>query len=142
MEGVLRYKTERDVVKGFGSPCSAGIDLALPEETIIYPGEPTFVDFGVSVEIPEGCFGMLVVRSSLGFKKGIGLANQVGIIDSDYRGSIKACLVKTWGGREILTSGTRVLQLIILPYVALSLMKTDTLSDTERGEGGIGSTGT
>ena len=138
----------------------AGIDLVTTEtvdfypegKSIVYDGKrksyhtgPVLVGTGIAVEIPEGCFGMLVGRSSLGTKKNIRLANSVGVIDSGYRGEIKLALY--YGAmalNDIVTIERydRVAQLVVMPFVQAQPELVQDLSDSQRGTGGFGSTGT
>lgn len=103
---------------------------------------------GLSIEIPQGYVGLLFARSSIS-KKNLDLANSVGVIDSGYRGEIIAKFKPTgmfsesdWD-EEMLTFkvGERVCQLIILPYPEIEFSEVDSLNDSDRGEGGFGSTG-
>lgn len=147
------------VLPEYKTATAAGLDLTLVED-ITVDGDVKMGKTGLAVEIPEGYFGMMVQRSSLA-KSGVQLANSVGIIDSDYRGELmlplityKTELVMVEGeGLRIRTKpvtlkkGERVGQLLIVPCVALSVQnqftveEAETLSDTERGTGGFGSTG-
>lgn len=121
-----------------GTTNSAGLDLTV--QSINSNGNLTTVDTQVSVAIPEGYFGLLVARSSL-HKSGWMLANSVGIIDSDYRGSIRIILCQVPGveSKEICV-GQRIAQLVIVPYVQPMLNPVKSLDVTER-VGGFGSTG-
>lgn len=138
----------------FGTVCSAGMDLyvsgyldGVKQERGGYwveHGGTTIIPLGVSVEIPDGYFGILVLRSSMGFKRGISLVNNVGIIDNDYRGELKLCVTlasDSFSAEEFIRAGERIAQLIILPMQYIQLKEVDELSDTERGIGGFGSTG-
>jgi len=112
-----------------GTPNSAGLDLTVAS----YEGDT--VHTGLRVQLPEGTFGMVVPRSSLG-SEGLYLKNTVGIIDSDYRGEI---LLKIAG--YVPTVGERIAQLIVVPYMHVDPIEVTALDDTVRGEGGFGSTG-
>ncbi len=94
--------------------------------------------FGIAVEIPAGYCGLLVERSSC-HKVSVSQANKVGIIDSDYRGELMAPFYNTSG--EALLEGSRIAQLVIVPIFSPDPEWSDELSDSERGEGGFGSTG-
>lgn len=125
-------------------PTDAGADLRanLTEPLTLQPGESAFIDTGIAVAIPDGYFGMLVIRSGLACKHGITLANSVGIIDSTYRGPIKAKLVNLGYLPYTIEPTERIAQLIIVPCVLAGFTPVETLEATERGEGGFGSTGT
>ena len=109
----------------------AGLDLRITETVKLEPMQKCVVGCGLAVEIPSGCVGLVFPRSGLAAKQGITLSNSVGVIDSGYRGYETVTL----------EAGTRVCQLVVMPYVPCDLVPVDELSDTERGAGGFGSTG-
>lgn len=121
-----------------GSKGAAGIDLKamsmeyLDKNTIRY-------NLGVAVEIPEGYFGMLVARSSV-VNRGMMLTNGVGIIDSDYRGPLMAVFTIVDRVKSHYLPGEYVCQLVIVPTAKVEVNEIYQLLDTERGEGGFGST--
>ena len=123
---------------------SAGADLKVKtdESIVIKPSESAEIYTGVYLEIPNGYVGLLFVRSSFG-KKGLMLKNSVGVIDSDYRGEIIAQVVNTSTEDIVLTDGERFSQIVIVPCLSLkdNLEVVEELEETERGEGGFGSTG-
>ena len=118
----------------------AGLDLRAAEDATLQPGQSRLVGTGVAVEVPQGCVGLLFPRSGLG-SKGVTLRNAVGVIDSGYRGEVKAALWNTTGDVFDVHAGDRVCQLVVMPYVPCGLELADELSETERGEDGYGSTG-
>ena len=107
----------------------------------IRPGETAKIGTGIAVEIPDGYFGAVFARSGLAAKKGLRPANCVGVIDSDYRGEIFVPLHNDSGELQTIADGDRIAQLIIRPYMTVDFTEVDELSETERGEGGFGSTG-
>lgn len=119
----------------------AGLDLRITETVTLEPMQRRVVGCGFAVEIPSGCVGLLFPRSGLASKRGIALANSVGVIDSSYRGEVCAALINLSYEAVTLEAGTRVCQLVVVPYVPCELVPADELSDTERGAGGFGSTG-
>ncbi len=127
----------------YGSLCAAGIDLATPtgETIIIEPGEFAKIKLGISIEIPDGCFGAIYPRSGLATKQGLVIKNTVGIIDSDYRGEVMVCLHNTSDYVQTIEPGSRVAQMIIQPYVKVNIVEVNSLTDTKRGNGGFGHTG-
>ena len=125
----------------YATPGSAGADLSVYKETIIDPNQSVKVDIGLSFEIPENHFGMVVPRSSLFDKLGLVLVNSVGIIDSDYRGNISMNLYNVTDKPTYLTYGTRIGQIIFIPYLKQNFQQAIKLSETTRGSGGYGSTG-
>lgn len=126
----------------YGSEGAAGIDIYYngDDEITIGPGNLAELKTHLAVEIPEGYFGMLVVRSGYGWR-GLSMLNSVGIIDCDYRGEIGIKLVNH--GHDIITiePGVRVAQMILIPYRCAELKGVESLGETERGSGGFGSTG-
>jgi dUTP pyrophosphatase len=123
---------------------SAGWDLtALTIEKLDIPGNVWKVHTGIAVEIPKGYVGKLYARSSC-FKYGIMLSNSVGIIDADYRGEVCFIFSKVsqgYDGFKSLNPGERVGQILIELCPDVELVEVDELSETERGQGGFGSTG-
>lgn len=119
----------------------AGLDLRITQTVTLEPMQRVIVGCGLAVEIPTGCVGLLCPRSGLASKQGITLANSVGIIDSGYRGEVCAPLINLSYETVTLEAGTRVCQLLVMPYVPCELVMVDELSETERGAGGFGSTG-
>ena len=124
---------------------SAGYDLKLQEDVVLNSKVDNVIRLGFATEIPEGYCGLLMMRSSAGLK-GIKLLNTVGVIDSDYRGEWIAHLdVETSGTvyRELAYKrGDRILQAVFVPVLQTELSLVTELSETERGTGGFGSTGT
>ena len=128
----------------YGSQFSAGADLyACENDTVtIAPHETVLIHTGLSVEIPEGFAGFIYARSGLASKKGLAPANKVGVIDADYRGEIMVALHNHSSLAQSVESGERVAQMVIAPFLKADFIEADELSDTVRGEGGFGSTGT
>lgn len=96
---------------------------------------------GLAIELPDGYAGLVYARSGLALKRGLAPANKVGVIDSDYRGELMVAMHNHGAVPQTLEPGERLAQLIVTPYVVAAFEETDTLSDTNRGEGGWGSTG-
>lgn len=119
----------------------AGLDLRITHDVTLKPGERATVGTGIGVEIPQGCVGLVFPRSGLASKHGITLSNSVGVIDSGYRGEIGATLLNQSDETTTLDAGTRVCQLIVMPFVPCELVPCEELTETERGAAGFGSTG-
>ena len=119
----------------------AGLDLRITNDVTLRPGERATVGTGIAVEIPQGCVGLIFPRSGLASKYGITLLSSVGVIDSGYRGEIGAILINTSDETITLDAGTRVCQLVVMPFVPCELVTVEELSETERGTAGFGSTG-
>ena len=120
----------------------AGLDLYIPERQgrLIHPGTAYAIDLGVRVAIPDGYYGQLTLRSSAA-AKGLTLPNGVGIIDSGYRGTLKAIVVALFEPVPV-AAGERICQLLILPQPPVDIEIGTVEDDTPRGRGGFGSTGT
>lgn len=139
---ILNIKTE-NVLPEYKTESSAGMDIYSFNDTdiIIEPGNTEAISTGLKMEIPEGYFAAIYPRSSTGVKRNLMLANSTGIIDSDYRGEIKLFFYNFGKESQVIKKGERLAQLIIQPYERVKIKKVNSLSDTSRGEGGIGSTG-
>lgn len=120
----------------------AGLDLYVPDgqTCLVRPGAVYTIDLGIRVAIPDGYYGQLTLRSSAGVQ-GLTIPNGVGIIDSGYRGNLKL-LVAALAEPVLVTAGERVCQLVILPLPAIQWEPGIVDADTDRGQGGFGSTGT
>ena len=135
---------DNSIVPTRGSAKAAGVDLYAHLESdniVIQPGETVMLGSGIACEFPEGYWGMVVPRSSIGIKRGLMLPNNCGVIDEDYRGEIMIAFTNVGITNQTIENGERVAQMILLPYVLHDIVETGELSDTERGAGGIGSTG-
>ena len=121
---------------------SAGLDLRSDRFIRISKGEVIRVGTGIHVEIPDNHVGLLCLRSSLGIK-GIKLANQIGVIDCDYRGEIMVYLESTFDKPIDIDRGQRIVQLVVLPQPRMFITEVELgdMWETERGDGGFGSTG-
>ena len=128
----------------YGSKYAAGADLyaCIDSAVSVQPGETHLIPTGLSMELPEGYAGLIYARSGLASKKGLAPANKVGVIDSDYRGEVLVALHNHSTTAAVVEPGERIAQLVITPYIVGLFEEADELSDTVRGEGGFGSTGT
>lgn len=129
----------------YATPNSAAFDLRanLPQgEVVLKSNESYAVPTGFAMEIPNGFVGLVFARSGLAAKNNVNLTNGVGVIDSDYRGEIKVLLYNAGKNDFVITHEMRVAQMMLVPYSFASFDEVDSLSDTERGSGGFGSTGT
>ena len=116
----------------------AGLDLYAVEDNVVPPYSSGCFDTGVHVEIPAGFVGMVKSKSGLNVKQGI---TSEGVIDSGYTGSIMVKLYNHTNEGVYIKKGQKISQLVIMPCVLCSLELVDSLEDTERGNGGFGSTG-
>lgn len=122
---------------------ASGMDLKayLDEPITLKPMERTLVPTGLFVQIPEGYEGQVRARSGLAIKKGIGLVNSIGTIDSDYRGELKIPVINFGSEDFTINDGDRIAQFVIAKYERVDVVAVTELDDTERGEGGFGHTG-
>jgi dUTP pyrophosphatase len=126
-----------------GDDNAAGYDLYayLDETMTIEPHETRKIGTGIAMEIPTGYFGGVFARSGIATKRGLRPANAVGVVDSSYRGEIIVALHNDTDYPQTIEPYERVAQLIIIPYLAPTLVEANELSKTKRGTGGFGSTG-
>lgn len=128
----------------YATPGSAGMDLSacIDEPIVIKKGEIAFIPTGISISLPSNDYvAYIYARSGLACKKGITLANCVGVIDSDYRGEIKCALINLGTEDFTVNFGDRIAQLVIAPVCIADINITEDLDETSRGTGGFGSTG-
>lgn len=133
----------RAKVPAYGSADAAGADLyALADGPVtIAPGETVLIHTGLALAIPKGYVGLVYARSGLATKQGLAPANKVGVIDADYRGELMVSLHNHSGETRTVSSGDRIAQLVIAPYLTAAFEVAEELDDTVRGVGGFGSTG-
>tara|TARA_B100000780_G_C20976221_1_gene389923 strand:+ start:57 stop:497 length:441 start_codon:yes stop_codon:yes gene_type:complete len=128
----------------YETPGSSGMDLAAYVEAVIIinPGDKALIPTGFSLSIPQGYEVQIRPRSGLAAKKGITVLNTPGTIDSDYRGEIKVILINLSKDKFTIKNGDRIAQMVVCPVIQARLEEVQELSDTARGTGGFGSTGT
>ncbi len=128
----------------FATPGSAAMDLraCLDGPVTLQAGARAVIPTGLAMALPSADYVALVfARSGLGIKKGVCLSNGVGVIDSDYRGEIAVGLVNLSGEDYTVQPGDRIAQLMVVPVVQPTVTLADELDETDRGSGGLGSTG-
>ena len=139
----IKIKSESGIVPAYETAGSAGMDIRayLKEPVELLPGQRALIPTGIYLEIPEGYEVQIRARSGLAIKRGIGLVNGVGTVDSDYRGEWNIPLIN-WG-QEAYTiyDGDRIAQAVFARYEQAAFCLTDAISETERGAGGFGHTG-
>ena len=116
----------------------AGLDLYTPVDALIYNDDSVEIDTGVHVQIPRGYVGLVLSKSGLNFRHSV---KSDGVIDADYTGSIRVKLYNHSDSAYHFRKGDKIIQLVLLPIITPELELVDSLEDTERGEGGFGSTG-
>lgn len=126
----------------YARPRDAGLDLLAAEDVELKPGERVAVPTGIAVAIPEGFAGFVHPRSGRSLKEGLTVANAPGTIDAGYRGELKVILVNLDPTQPIyIDRGEKIAQLVIQRVESAHLIEVRELPDSERGEGGFGSTG-
>ena len=128
----------------YGSSYAAGCDLsACIDQAISSPPHTTIkVPTGLAIELPENTVGLIYARSGMATKRHLAPANKVGVIDADYRGEIIVALHNHSEEAQTIEVGERIAQLVVAPFYHVEFEEVDELSETVRGEGGFGSTGT
>ena len=138
---VHRLRAEA-VVPGRAYAGDAGLDLASCDRLVLEPGERGVVGTGLAVAIPEGHAGFVLPRSGLAASHGVSVLNAPGLIDAGYRGELRVILLNTdLRERFAVEAGMRVAQLVVLPVPAAAVVEVEELPASERGEGGLGSSG-
>ena len=140
----IKKMNESAIIPTRGSDAAAGYDLYAildKEQLAIAPHSTVMIDTGLAFALPDNTFGAIFARSGLASKKGLRPGNCVGVIDSDYRGSVKVALHNDSNKFQVITANERVAQLVILPYVPVEFEEVNELDETNRGENGFGSTG-
>jgi len=120
---------------------AAGMDVLAAEDVALEPGQRHAVATGLAVAIPHGFEIQVRPRSGLALKHGISVANTPGTIDSDYRGELKVILINHGADAFAIQRGDRIAQLVLAPVTRASWLPVEELDETQRGEGGFGSTG-
>ena len=140
----IKRLTETAKIPTRGSDFAAGYDLYadITETITISPHTTEKIPTGIATEIPHGYFAAVFPRSGIATKKGLNLANCTAIIDEDYRGQWYIPIHNIGLVSQTIEPGERIAQLILMPYQVLEFQEVDELSETERGEGGFGHSGT
>ena len=153
MEVKIKKLNPNAIIPTYAKPGDGGMDLVATSIISDTPEQITY-GMGIALEIPEGFVGLIFPRSSIR-KTGLQLSNSVGVCDSGYRGELQATFNKIFGGERMYDEmkvkeiqpndfykvGDRIAQIMIIPYPPIEFVEADELSNTERGEGGFGSTG-
>jgi dUTP pyrophosphatase len=142
MEVKIINKSRNQLPK-YETIASAGLDIRahLEESFTLQPGERTLVKTGLFMEIPVGFEAQVRPRSGLAIKKGVTVLNSPGTIDADYRGEVGVILVNLSQNPFVIEDGDRIAQLVFSKVKQAEWILTEELTETERGEGGFGSTG-
>ena len=120
----------------------AGLDLRSNEDVVLAPFERRLIGTGLAIAIPDGYAGFVQPRSGLALKKGLSMANTPGLVDAHYRGELKVCAINLDAHEPIVISkGEHIAQLVIQRVPQVHLREVEQLDETDRGEGGFGSSG-
>lgn len=145
MTGRIRLGVARDseeiIFPSYATPFSSGVDLRASESLTIPPGGRTPVGTGIRLEIPEGYECQVRPRSGLALKHGVTVLNAPGTIDSDYRGEVRVILVNLGEEPFRIEKGDRIAQMVLARVEKIDWEEMVSLTETERGSGGFGSTG-
>lgn len=143
MQIQIKKLTETAMAPTRATEKSAGYDLYadILSEVCIEPGETKKIGTGIAVAAPPGTFGAIFARSGLATKRGLRPANCVGVVDEDYRGECIVALYNDSNQWQIVQPGERIAQLVFIPYITSDIVEVGTMTETERGAGGFGSTG-
>ena len=136
--------TSNNPSPSYSTALSAGVDLRANLTTAItlQPGERALIPTGLSIELPDGYEAQVRPRSGLAYKHGISVLNSPGTIDADYRGDIGVILINLGQEEFKVNHGERIAQMVVAPYTQVQFIESETLSETQRGAGGFGSSGT
>lgn len=141
MEIKIKRLYEDSIIPTRGSEYAAGYDLYAHEGAIIKPHETAKIGTGVAIQPPKDTFGAVFARSGLATKQGLRPANCVGVCDYDYTGEYIVALHNDSNEEKTIEVGERIGQVVFIPYINVSFVEVDKLEETERGDGGFGSTG-
>ena len=139
----LKIISKSGILPNYETAGSAGFDIRayIEEPMTLAPGERKLVPTGLYFQLEPGYEAQVRARSGLAIKKGIGLVNGIGTIDSDYRGEVCVPLIN-WGQEDfVIENGDRIAQVVIAKYEQVTFELTDCLDETKRGAGGFGHTG-
>lgn len=133
-----------NALPAYGTEQSAGMDLRawLKEPVVLHPMERKLIPTGIYIELPPGYDCQIRPRSGLALKRGLTVLNTPGTIDADYRGEVCVILANLSNEDQIIENGERVCQMVVARHSSVIWQQVDLLSDTVRGEGGFGHTGT
>lgn len=143
MQVKLRKLHPEAVEPSYATQGAAGLDLhaRIPHEIYLQPGVRFTCPTGIAIELPEGFEGQVRPRSGLARKQGVTVLNAPGTVDSDYRGEICVILINHGTEAVKISPNDRIAQLVIAPVIRAAFYHVGELTDTDRGEGGFGSTG-
>ena len=122
----------------YGHPGDAGLDLFAVADRDLAPGEVFAVPTGIQVAVPPGHVGLVWDKSGISLK---GVHRLAGVIDAGYRGEIQVVMINLGGTPFAIRKGMKIAQMLVQPVTSVTVVESDALDDTSRGDGGFGSTG-
>ncbi|NQU39943.1 MAG: dUTP diphosphatase [Lentisphaerae bacterium] len=141
MKLTVKKLTPDALLPVYAHPGDAGMDLHANEALTLQPGESGLVRTGIAIALPPGTEAQVRPRSGLALKHGISILNAPGTIDEGYRGEVGVILINHGSSLYAVEKGMRIAQMVIQPVLRVDIVAADELSDTQRGRGGFGSTG-
>ena len=135
----IKKLSKTATIPKYANPGDAGMDFYSNETIHLQPNERKLISTGISMTIPNGYVGLIWDKSGLANKHG--LKTMAGVIDSGYRGEIKVLVHNLSNQSYVIETGKKIAQMLIQPVVSANITEHDSLEDTDRGEGGFGSTG-
>lgn len=150
VEVKVKKLDEKAKLPTYATDGSGAFDIYASRERYLWPinGKPAMIETGLAMEIPEGWMMLIVPRSSIGYNTSLRMPHSIGVIDSDYRGEIKVMYENKLPKEEaeyasayVISEGYRIAQGFLVPAVKAIFQEVDELSETDRGDGGFGSTG-
>ncbi|MFL0195476.1 dUTP diphosphatase [Clostridium sp. WILCCON 0269] len=142
MKLLVKRINQKAIIPFYAHEGDAGLDLFSVEEVLIKPMERKLVSTGIKIQLPTNTEGQLRPRSGLALKHGITLLNSPGTIDEGYRGEIKVLMINLGQEDFLIEKSMKIAQMVVKPVERVLVEEVKELKDTERGEGGFGSTGT
>lgn len=137
----MKRLAETAVLPSYAHPNDAGLDLHAAVDIVIEPGQAASISTAIAVELPPGTEAQVRPRSGLALKHAVTVLNAPGTIDEGYRGEVGVVLINHGHAAFRVERGMRIAQLVVQPRLAIDVVEVDVLTDTERGTGGFGSTG-
>lgn len=132
---------EDAIIPNFAHPGDAGMDLFSVDKLVVNPTESALVPTGICIELPKDTEAQVRPRSGLALKHSVTVLNSPGTIDEGYRGEIKVVLINHGKSPFIIEKGDKIAQMVVKPIYDIDILEVEALDESERGEGGFGSTG-
>lgn len=137
----IKFLNKDAVLPEYAHVGDSGVDLRCLKDYTLNPGQIVLIDTGIAVQMEPGVEAQIRPRSSLAVKRGLTVPNSPGTVDSTYRGEIKVGLINLGQHVQQIQKGERIAQMVFAPVLHAEFVVVDEFDETERGEGGFGSTG-